>query len=312
LIILKEIFDKIDTWSVEKLDNKQLKTFLTIAKLRSFTLAAQNLNYAQSTVTTQIKLLEKELDVRLFERLGHCITLTPDGRRLLPFAKQILKLSNDAKNIVNNQDIPSGTLSIGVIESLCIKRLFKILKEYRLRYPSVDIALKFGNSADFLRSLKENTIDIAFFIENKISEEDFITEAAFPETMVLLAAPQHPLSKKENVFPEDLTGQSLILTETGCSYRALLESVFTEYSIKPSSIIETGNVQLIKQLTMSGLGITLLPLVAAEEECATKRLVKLNWKGPEFELLTQVLYHKNKWISASLKAFIELMHEIKL
>ncbi|MEW9122997.1 MAG: substrate-binding domain-containing protein, partial [Thermotaleaceae bacterium] len=70
-----------------------------------------------------------------------------------------------------------------------------------------------------------------------------------------------------------------------------------------------GNVQTIKQLTISGMGITLLPFIAVEEECAQNRLVKLNWKGPDFEILTQVLYHKNKWISPALKSFIELIHE---
>ena len=294
------------------MDNKQLKTFLTIARLQSFTLTAQNLNYAQSTITSQIQLLEKELGARLFERLGHCITLTPEGKRLLPFAEQILKLSNDAKNSINNSEMPTGTLSIGVVESLCVMRLPKILKEYRQRYPNVEISLKFGNCMDFLRFLKENTIDIAFFLEKKINEEDYITEIEFPEPMVLLSLPEHPLAQKESVFPEDLAGEPLILTEIGCSYRALLDNILTQYGIKSNSVIETGNVQLIKQLAISGLGITLLPLIAVEEECTQQRLVKLNWKGPAFEILTQVIYHKNKWISAPLKAFIELTHELEL
>ena len=297
---------------MELLDNKQLKTFLTIAKLQSFTLTAQNLNYAQSTITSQIQLLKKEFGVRLFERLGHHITLTSEGKKLLPFAEQILKLSNDAKSAIDNSEVPNGTLSIGVIESLCVTRLPKILKEYRLRYPNVEITLKFGNRTDFLRFLKENTIDIAFFLEKKINEDDFFTEIEFPEPMVLLSLPEHPLAQKGSVFPEDLAGEPLILTEAGCSYRTILENILTQYGIKPSSVIETGNVQLIKQLAISGLGITLLPLVAVEEECIQQRLVKLNWKGPTFEILTQVIYHKNKWISASLKAFIELMHELKL
>jgi DNA-binding transcriptional LysR family regulator len=294
------------------LENKQLITFLTITRLQSFTLAAQNLNYAQSTITSQIQLLEKEFRVKLFERLGHSITLTPEGKRLLPFAEQILKLSNDAKSAIENSEVPSGILSIGAVESLCVMRLPKILKEYRLRYPNVEIALKFGNCTDFLRFLKENTIDIAFFLERKIKEENYITEIEFPEPMVLLSSKEHPLAQKESVFPEDLGGESLILTEKGCSYRTLLENILTQYGIKPSSVIETGNVQLIKQLAMSGLGITLLPFVAVEEECIQQRLVKLNWQGPDFEMQAQVIYHKNKWISAPLKAFIELMHELKL
>ncbi|MCX8132228.1 MAG: LysR family transcriptional regulator [Clostridia bacterium] len=294
------------------MDIKQLKTFLSIARLQSFTLTAQKLNYAQSTVTTQIQLLEKEFGVKLFDRLGQNITLTPDGKKLLPFAEQIVKLSNEAKNVMDNSNEPNGTLSIGAVESLCVMRLPKLLKEYRSRYPNVEIALRFGNCNEFLRSLKENTLDIAFFLEKKIDQEEFVTEIQFPEPMVILSSPEHPLARAGSVYPKDLNNQSFILTEAGCGYRALFENMLTRYSIRPHSIIETGNVQAIKQLAISGLGITLLPLVAVEEECFQQRLVKLNWKGPDFEILTQVLYHRNKWISAPLKAFIELIHEIKL
>lgn len=294
------------------MDIKQLKTFTTIAKLQSFTLAAQNLGYAQSTITTQIQLLEKEFGIKLFERLGHHISLTLEGKKLLPFAEQILKLSEDAKNLMTHSDLPKGTLMIGAVESLCIIRLPKILKEYRTRYPDVEIILKFGSRSDFLHGLRENTIDIAFFLEKEIKEEGYITELSFPEPMVLLSSPEHPFAQKKGIFPEDLTDETLILTEIGCGYRALFENILSQYAIKPRSIIETGNVQAIKQLTMTGLGITLLPLVAVEEECSQQRLIQLNWKGPSFEILTQVLYHKGKWISAPLKAFIELIHEMKL
>lgn len=294
------------------MDIRQLNTFVTIAKLQSFTQAAQSLDYAQSSITSQIQLLEQELKVRLFERLGHRITLTPEGKRLLPYAEQIIKLTNDAKNVVGNSDIPNGTLTIGAVESLCVTRLPRLLKEYRSRYPNVEISIKFGGCSDFRRFLKDNTIDIAFFLEQKITDEgEFITEMQFPEPMALLSSPEHPLVQKESVYPEDLSGESLILTEAGCSYRMLFENMLAQFSVRPRSIIETGNVQTIKQLAMSGMGITLLPQVAVEEECLRQRLVKLNWKGPEFEIFMQVLYHKTKWISAALKAFIELIHEMR-
>jgi DNA-binding transcriptional LysR family regulator len=295
---------------VTVLDIKQLNTFLTIARLKSFTKAAQSLDYAQSSITSQIQLLERELDVRLFERLGRNISLTPEGRKLLPFAKEIIKLSNEAKNAMNSTDLPRGTLTIGALESLCVTRLPRLLKEYRLRYPNVEIVIKFGSSNDFKEFLMDNTLDIAVLLEQHVIGGDFTTEIKFPEPMVVLSSPGHPIAVKEAVYPEDLTGEALILTEKGCSYRALFESVLTQYSVKPRSIIETGNVQAIKQLAMSGLGITLLPLVAVEEECLQRRLARLNWRGPAFEMLTQVIYHKDKWISAPLKALLELMHEI--
>ena len=292
------------------MDIKQLSTFLTIARLQSFTKAAQSLDYAQSSITSQISLLEKELGVRLFERLGHSITLTTEGKKLLPFAQQIIKLSNEAKGAVTSTEVPCGTLSIGAVESLCVMRLPKLLKEYRSRYPNVEIALKFGSSGDFKGFLKDNIIDIAFFLEQKAIDGDFITEVRFPEPMVILSSPGHPLARKEGVYPQDLNGAPLILTEKDCTYRLLFESMLAQYAIKSRSVIETGNVQAIKQFAMGGLGITFLPLVAVEEECAQGRLARLNWKGPALEMLTQVVYHRNKWISPPLKAFIKLIHEV--
>ncbi|MDF2595780.1 MAG: transcriptional regulator [Clostridia bacterium] len=290
---------------------RQLKTFLTIAKVHSFTQAAQNLGYAQSTITTQIQLLEEELNVKLFERLGHSITLTTAGNCLLPFAEQTVKLMEEAKQAVQNLQELGGSLSIGVIESLCAWRLPRILREYRLQYPNVELSLKFIGTSDALTALKDNTIDMAFVLDRELNQSDLVTESSQPESFALLAAPEHPLAAYEKVYPEDLNGKALILTEKGCGYRQIFETMMAEFGIKPYSIIETGNVQTIKQLVISGMGVTLLPVVAVGQECSDRKLVKLNWMGPVFELQTQVIRHKDKWISPPLKAFIQLLHDMK-
>jgi len=192
---------------------RQLKSFITIAKLESFSKAAQELGYAQSSITTQIQLLEQELNVKLFERLGHNIKLTPEGKKLLPLAEQMLKLSNDAKNIAASSNKPRGPLVIGAVESLCTTRLPKLLREYHSRYPDVEILIKFGAKAAFLRSLKENTIDIAFFVDQRITDSDFVKVLEIPEPMALLCSPGYTFAARENVYPEDLSGEPLILTE---------------------------------------------------------------------------------------------------
>ncbi len=289
---------------------RQLNTFLKAAELKSFTKTALDLGYAQSSVTSQIQMLEQELKVKLFERLGHKIALTAEGEKLLPIAISIIKLSNDAKNIAVNSDIPSGRLIIGAVESLCVAKLPELLKEYRTRYPDVEITIKFGDKAEFLRSLKDSTLDIAFFLDQIINDGDFISTLEVPEPMVLLCSPDHAYASRESIHPEDLSGQPLILTEPGCGYRILFDTILSQFRVKPSSVIETGNVQTIKQLTISGIGIALLPKTSVEKELSQKHLVSLNWNGPDFPIFTQVLYHKNKWMSAALKAFIDLMHEV--
>lgn len=292
------------------MDLRQLKAFLTIGKLQSFTAAANSLGYAQSTVTTQIKLLEEELGVRLFERIGKHVTLTHEGKKLLPYAKQMIKLSNDIQNVVFNEEKPSGTLTIGAAESLCVIRLPEILKEYRRLYPDVEVSLKFGSCADFREYLRDNIIDVAFSLGRKIDSDDFISYLEFDEEMLLLAYPGHHLLKKKEIYPKDLENESLILTETGCSYRAAFENILREDNVKANLVLETGSVQAIKQFTMSGLGITLLPKVAVKDEVESGKLIPLNWKGKEFGIISQIIYHKDKWKSKALEAFLELSKRI--
>ena len=291
------------------MDFRQLNTFLTIGKLQSFTTAASELGYAQSTITTQIKSLEDELGVKLFDRIGKNITLTHEGRKLLPYAKQMIKLSTDIKNVVFKDEKPSGTLTIGAAESLCVIRLPEILKEYRQMFPEVEVSMKFGSCADFKHLLKDNIIDVAFSLGRKIESTDFVTEVEFDEPMLLLAYPDHHLTSKEEIFPEDIENEALILTETGCSYRAAFENILSEHNIKPNLVLETGSVQAIKQFTMSGLGITLLPAVSVSDEVNSGKLIPLNWAGPDFGIISQVIYHKDKWISPALKEFLKLSHK---
>jgi DNA-binding transcriptional LysR family regulator len=288
------------------MDFKQLNAFLTISKLQSFTKAADALGYAQSSITTQIKLLENELEVKLFERIGKNVTLTHEGKKLLPYAKQMLKLSSDIKNTVFSKETPSGTLTIGAAESLCVLRLPEILREYKKLYPEVEVSLKFGSCSDFRYFLTDNIIDVAFSLGIKIDSDEFVSEIEIPEPMLLLAYPGHPLINKKSVLPKDIEGEPLILTEMGCSYRAALENILSSCNIKPNVGLETGSVQAIKQFTMSRLGITLLPKVAVEDEINSGKLIPLNWAGPDFEIISQVLYHKDKWISPALREFLNL------
>jgi DNA-binding transcriptional LysR family regulator len=294
------------------MDFRQLNTFLTIADLLSFTKAAQNLDYSQSSITAQIQQLENELGTKLFERLGHHISLTLEGKKLRPYAEQIIRLANEARQTVTPPETPNGPLLVGAAESLCVTRLPRLIKAYRLRCPDVELTIKFGSAADFMDMLKNNSLDIAFVLEPDEIQGDFICAAKMPEPMAVLSSPSHPLAQKERVQPQDLRRETLILTEKSCGYRKLFDAMLARYGIEPESLIETGNVQAIKQLVMSGLGIAFLPLAAIAEECVQQQTSVLPWDGPDFPMLTQVIYHKNKWISAALNAWIELVREMGL
>jgi len=287
---------------------RQLRAFATVAQSGGFSRAAGLLDYAQSSVSAQIQLLEDELGTRLFERLGRKIALTEDGARFLAYAVQILKLAEEAARVVPGSALPRGTLRIGAPESLCISRLPALLQAYRQRYPDVELVIRMGACADFTAGLANNTLDLAFIINREVALPMLETEVLVAEPMVLVAAPGHPITRKAPLWPPDLAGEALILTETGC-YRDVLERILAEDGIQPGPVMELGSIEAIRQLVTRGLGTTLLPRIVVEDELAAGRLVDLGWEGPDFRVVTQLVRHKDKWLSPALTAMADLARE---
>ncbi len=294
---------------VASLEIRQLKTFMSIVKLGNFSQAAQFLGYTQSTVTTHIQLLEKELNTVLFERFGHQLMLTTDGERLYDYAEQITKLAEDAKNELDNFEVPRGPIIIGMPESLCVYYLTDLLKEYTSLYPDVELKLKLGIGSDFRNLLRKNMMDLAFFLEKKISDTDLVSQFLWPEPIVMVASPRHSLAAHERIEVKDLKKQVLVFTESGSNYQTVLKECLAKAAVHPRTVLEIGQIQTIKQFVISNLGITILPLAAVKEEIEAGTLTVLKWQGPELQTNAYLVYHKEKWLSHAIRAFIKLVHE---
>ncbi len=288
---------------------RQLKTFITIVKLGSFSQAAQFLGYTQSTLTTHIQLLEKELATVLFERFGHQLMLTTDGERLYDYAEQITKLSDDAKNEFDNFTVPRGPIVIGMPESLGLYYLTDVLKEYVALYPDVDLKLKFGIASDFRNLLRKNMMDLAFFLEKNIQDTDLKGERLWAEPIVMVSSPRHRLAVQRQVKVKDLQGQTFVFTDAGSNYRMALEEIMNKAEVQPRTVLEIGQIEIIKQFVISNLGIAILPLVAVKAEIAAGLLAALPWQGRDLTTNTFLVYHKEKWHSHAIRAFIKLVYE---
>jgi DNA-binding transcriptional LysR family regulator len=284
-----------------------LKTFATTAQLLSFTRAADELGYAQSTITNQIQALEEELGVLVFERLGKQVKLTKEGEHLYAYALQILKLSSEAKDIVSSSQTPKGSIVIGTAESLCIHRLPEIFNIFRARYPNVELNIRFDAAGNYRTYLRQNSLDVVFFLDVPCNESDLITHRLFTEPMAVIAAPNHPLALKERVVPRDLRGEPLVLTAEGCTYRRIFESIMTQAGVKPASIMGIGSNEVIKKFVADGWGIGFLPQIVVQQELIANQIAQLRWAGPPFGIIAQLIYHKDKWLSPALKAFIDVV-----
>ena len=288
---------------------RQLKIFVTVAEEKSFTRAAQIMGYAQSNITTQVRLLEEEFGTRLFERLGKKIALTPDGEKLLHHAKSLLRYASEIQEAMTFSTQPNGILNIGIAESLCIFKLPALLKEYSRLYPKVKLVIRQGTPLDFARWLRENIIDVAFSLDKVINDADLITQTLCEEPMIIVGNNEHPLIAKGYIELKDIAQESFIYTERNCSYRSVIEKYLVDSKIKPGSSYEFDSIEAIKQFVLSGLGIALLPYAVVERELSAGNMVDLRLIEPKIEMYTQIVYHKNKWLSPTLLSLLDLVNE---
>ncbi|MDB5058568.1 MAG: LysR family transcriptional regulator, partial [Chloroflexi bacterium] len=174
---------------------RQLTTFLTVASTLNFTHAADALDYAQSSVTAQIQALEEELGVPLFERLGRRVTLSTAGQRLLPYAKEMLRLAEEMRGAVPDDQEPSGILNIGAPESLCAYRLPPVLLRFRTLFPKVQLVFNPDNGPALSQILSEGRLDMGFLLEAPTQSAHLIAEPLSHEPLLLLTYPSHPLAQ---------------------------------------------------------------------------------------------------------------------
>lgn len=285
---------------------RHMQTFIAIVELGGFTKASEHLGYAQSTITSHIKILEEELGEVLFDRLGKKIILTSVGRALLPYAKDMIRLYKEIKNIKSDENNVSGDLSIGASESLSIYRLGKIFKEYKEKFPNVNLIIKNDTCSRLRNSLYEGEIDIIFTIETEVTDKDLIVNKLKDESMVIIGAKNLDLNfivaSGENKFPK----QSILLTEKGCRARASFKRYLMDKDIKSINNLEFSSIEVIKNYTINGLGVSFLPLYIVENEIEKGLIKSIEIEDSYNNFKTQLIYHKSKNISIAMKKLIEI------
>jgi DNA-binding transcriptional LysR family regulator len=278
-----------------------LVTFEKVATVLSFTQAAAELKYAQSSVTSQIRALESSLGTGLFDRLGSRIRLTEAGERLLPYARQIIELSEEARGAVVGTEDPSGALTVGTMESLTSYRLPPLLELFHHRYPRVRLSLRTTIGDETRQALRQGTYDLGFLIEEETAHPGLESEVLAVEPLALVAAPGHRLADGP-AETADLVGEPLLATEPGCAYRDLFERELN--SLAPVAFLEFGTIEATKRAAAAGLGIALLPEVTVAAEVAEGTLVRLPWEAP-FTLRTQLAWRAGKRLPAHVRLFVE-------
>lgn len=289
---------------------RQLEIFLALAKELHFTRAAARVHCVQSNVTTQIRALEGELGTPLFDRLAKRVTLTGAGKRFLPYAERVLATVEEARRIAAANTAPTGALFIGSTESILTYRLPGVLGRFRKRYPQVDLTFRPYMQQGLLHLIESGDLDLAVCMVDTIEDEGLKSVRLRTEKLLFVVGPKDSLATKKRVQPEDLGGQTLLVTEAGCTYRKKLDQLLARMNVRPANTIEFSSVEAIKECVSLGMGVALLPEIVVAEQLVRKRLMALRWAGPEIDIATHVVWHKDKWISPALGAFIAVLQSM--
>lgn len=288
---------------------RSLITFIHVAELGSFTKAAEQLGYSQSTISFQIKQLEDEIGCLLFERINHTITLTDRGRELVSYAHQVRALTEDFKDSLTKEEECRGHIHIVTPDSVCEEMIYSRYIDFHEKYPLISIRFTTGDSALMLDMLDHNEADVIITLDRRLYNKDYVIakEEALP--MHFVTSKRSRFVGKKNLSIHDIASEPFILTEYGQGYRRVFDKELAKKSMEITPVLEIGRTDVITHILAKSDMISYLPDFVTEELIESGELCYLDVCDIKVDIWKQLIYHKNKWMSKSLKTFIEYIKD---
>lgn len=288
---------------------RNLITFIHVVELGSFTKAAEQLGYSQSTVSFQIKQLEDELGCLLFERINHTINLTDKGHELVSYAHQIRTLTDDFKESIEEDKECSGHIHIVTPDSVCEEMINTHYIDFHTKYPSISIRFTTGDSAIMLDMLDHNEADVIITLDHRLYNKDYIIAKEQQLPMHFVAGCNSKFAGKKNLSIKDIINEPFILTEYGQGYRRVFDRELAKKSLEITPVLEIGRTDIITSMVAQSNMISYLPDFVTKPLIESGELVYLDVCDMNIDIWKQLIYHKNKWLSRSMKAFIDYVKE---
>ncbi len=294
------------------MDLRSLQTFIQVAELNSFSRAAEKLGYSQPTVSFQIKQLEGELNVQLFDRVGHTIALTDDGRAALSHAQKICRMAEEMTSTERTGSSPQGEVRLAMADSLCAPLVLEKFAKFHAALPHIRVKITTAGTDELFRLLDHNEIDIVCTLDNHIYNTNYVICHEEKVAAHFVCAKQHPFSAAGEATLDMLLAEPFLLTEKGMSYRRMLDEQLARRSLGISPILELGSADLICRLVQSGTGLSFLPDYVTAAAVRAGEITRLTVRDFEIELWKQLLYRRDKWVSAPMRAVLEFLSENSL
>jgi DNA-binding transcriptional LysR family regulator len=291
--------------------DRRLQVFHTVARLLSFTKAAERLHMTQPAVTFQIRQLEEYFNTRLFDRTHNKISLTAAGERVFEYADKIIALYAEMENKVRELtgDV-SGILIIGASTTIAEYVLPSLLGAFKERYPDINIRLKISNSVGIVHMVEDNTVDVGI-VESPITNKNLAVEVCWYDKLVFICPPQHPLAKKPRVTVQDLVGLPFVCREEGSGTRDFICDYLARQGLSLQDLnvsLEVGNPEAIKSAVEAGLGVSIVSQATVVKELKLGTLVARPL-DPPLERPFSMVYPRQKFRLHAMNEFMKFARD---
>lgn len=290
------------------MNERKLKIFYKVAQKLNMTEAAEELYISQPAISQTIKELEEEFGFKLFDRLGKKLYLTPAGEEMLGYARRILNLVDEMHSkVADMKALTKGTLRVGASTTIGIYILADIVGQFNRLYEGINTTIIIENTKIIADMILENAIDFAF-VEGPVHSDELVVKKFCDDELVIIVAPDHKWAGKDYVSVEDMLGQKIIMREKGSGTREVFEVAMLSNNKKYSVALEMGNTEAIKKAVEAGLGVSCISRRAVQRESDAGLLSIVRFKEIEIGRTLNLIYHKDKALSALSNKFIEFCH----
>jgi DNA-binding transcriptional LysR family regulator len=289
------------------MDTARLRAFVAVADHGGFSAAAGHLFKTQPAVSQAVAALEAELGVRLFHRLGRQVVLTEAGRILLAHAREAFGVLAQAQaRIEGLGELRTGRLAIGTSDTTACYLLPPVLRDFRTRYPGVEITISNRPSPLTVEHVLSRQVDVGI-VTLPVRSSRLVVQELVSREDVLIVCPRSALAGRRRVRLRDMAGVPLLLLDHGSSTRAFIDDQFRAAGLEPTVVMELASIEVIKQLVRLDFGASIVPVVAARREVRQGRLrAKRIFPRTDARRLG-VVYPAKGFLSPAAQEFVALL-----
>lgn len=285
---------------------RHMKIYTAVFRCSSITRAADELHLAQPSVSFAVKELENYYGIRLFDRIGRRICPTEAGREFYGYASHIVSLFEDMEKQFKNWDA-IGTLRVGTSITIGTHILPMLIRRYQQDFPDLKVEAVISKSRDIEQDLLDGRVDIGL-IETQPEAPDLLSIPFMKDSLCAIVAPNYPLAQMDTVSLTQLARYPFLMREKGSAGREILDACFSMLQQPVHPAWESASTQAIVRGVAEGLGVAVLPFLLVERDIREQTVRMLPLTRPLW-LNLNIIYHKNKFLTPNMKAFIELCRD---